>query len=158
MQELPETDSQKIQRDDEEARFAAARRDYEGGNGTQAVIAARYGLTLSALKWRIKRDVWKTRYRSKSVDRPLIIKRMFRVLELQVSDLEAEMARMAQEDKRSGDREVAVLGRLASNLDTLMKLDAKLERKPRAVREKEIKAVRDKLTKRIAALVLERQP
>lgn len=153
MQENPETDSRLSHPLDEETKFAAARQDYEGGNGSQVVVAARYGLTLSALKWRIKRDVWKTRYRSKSVDRPQIIKRMFRVLELQVKDLEMEMARMAQEDKRSGDREVAVLGRLASNLETLMKLDAKAERKPRARREKEIQLIREKLTRRIENLV-----
>ena len=153
MQENPETDSRLSHPIDEETKFAAARQDYEGGKGSQVVIAARYGLTLSALKWRIKRDVWKTRYRSKSVDRPQIIKRMFRVLELQVKDLEMEMARMAQDDKRSGDREVAVLGRLASNLETLMKLDAKTERKPRARREKEIQLIREKLTRRIENLV-----
>ena len=140
-------------RDDDEAAFAAARIDYETGKGSQLEIAARYGVSLAALKWRIKRDLWKTRYRSKQVDRPQIIKRLFRVLELQVIDLEMEMSQMSKDNRRSGQREVAILGRLASNLETLIKLDGKAEQRPLPQRERDIEQLREKLAQRIENLV-----
>ncbi len=141
---------------EDEARFAAARRDYENGLGTMVAIGARYGITQGAIKWRIKRDLWTRRYNSKQVDRPLIISRLYRVLEMQVRDLELEMSAMAADNRRSGEREVAVLGRLAANLETLTKLDAKAERSARPERNREIKRVRDKLTVQIENLVRER--
>lgn len=138
---------------DEQTAFAAARRDYESGQGTQVEIAERYGLKLSALKWRIRRDLWKTRYRSKQVDRPQIVKRLFRVLELQVIDLELEMQQMAMDNKRSGEREAAVLNRLATNLEKLVKLEGATQTRARPPREAEIKRMREKLTQQIENLV-----
>lgn len=141
---------------EDEARFTAARRDYENGRGTMVAIGARYGITPGAIKWRIRRDLWTRRYNSKQVDRPLIISRLYRVLEMQVRDLELEMSAMAADNRSSGEREVAVLGRLAANLETLTKLDAKAERSARPERNREIKRIRDKLTLQIENLVRER--
>src|SRR5690606_26127004 len=96
--------------------------DHVTGHYTILALAERHGVTASALKYRMKRDLWPPRYQSKVVDRPMIIARMFRVLELQVRNLEVEMNK-ERDTGRSGEQEVALLGKLASNLEKLMALD-----------------------------------
>ena len=124
--------------------WAAVRADYETGEETLAVIAARHGTTPSALSWRAKKQLWPSRYRTGNVDRPQIIKRMFRVLELQVLALEGNM-------EQTGEKEVAVLGKLASTLEKLIDIDnAASATKPRA--RKDIEELRNKLAQRIAQL------
>lgn len=135
------------------ADWAPIRRDYEGSALTQQELVAKYGISASALKWRIKRDLWRPRYRSKVVDRPLIIARMFRLLERQVRDLENEMDEMSTARKRSGDKEVALLGKLAGNLEKLVQLDARLaEGKAPRRNSKQIEDLRSKLIERIEQL------
>jgi hypothetical protein len=125
--------------------WAAVRAEYETGEETLAVIAARHGITPSALSWRAKKQLWLSRYRTGNVDRPQIIKRMFRVLELQVLALEGNM-------EKTGEKEVAVLGKLASTLEKLIDIDnAATAVKPRAQR-KDIEELRNKLAQRIAQL------
>jgi hypothetical protein len=126
--------------------WAAVRAEYETGEETLAVIAARHGITPSALSWRAKKQLWLSRYRTGNVDRPQIIKRMFRVLELQVLALEGNM-------EKTGEKEVAVLGKLASTLEKLIDIDnaATAAARPRAQR-KDIEELRNKLAQRIAQL------
>lgn len=136
-----------------EADWAPIRRDYEEGALTQAELVAKYRISHSALNWRIKRDLWRPRYRSRIVDRPLIIARMFRLLERQVRDLENEMDEMSTASRRSGDKEVALLGKLAGNLEKLMQLDARMaEGKAPRRNSKQIEDLRSKLIERIEQL------
>jgi hypothetical protein len=61
--------------------------------------------------------------RTVPVDRRKIIARLFRILELQVMDLEEEMDQMHRDQRRSGEKELTVLSKLAGNLDKLITLD-----------------------------------
>lgn len=136
-----------------DALWARVKADYDTGEHTQLELCARHGVTPSQLKYRIKHHLWTPRYRSKAVDRPLIIARLFRVLELQVKNLETEMNEMADGAKRSGEGEVAVLGKLAANLERLMDLDARLPEKRRGKQQtRHMQDIRNKLVQRIEQL------
>ena len=138
---------------EDEALWLRVRADRELGELNQIELAAKHGVTLSALKYRIVRDLWPRRNRSKVVDRPMIITRMFRVLERQVADLEMEMAQMSRDARRSGEKEVALLGKLAGNLDKLMDLDSRAgEGRRTRQRTKEMHDIRTKLIERIEQL------
>ena len=108
---------------DEVARWVRIRADYDDGM-LLAEILVKHGISSSQLSARINKEVWPRRNRSRVVDRPMIITRMFRVLERQVVDLELEMVDMARGGTRSGDKEVVLLGKLASTLGKLMAFDA----------------------------------
>lgn len=130
----------------------AVRVDYDAGMA-QSNIEARHGITHSALNWHIKTALWPPRRKSSVIDRPMIITRMFRVLERQVMDLEMEMADMTKRATRSGDREVVLLGKLAGTLDKLMDLDGRAgEGRRTKTRTKEMKDIHHKLIERIEQL------
>jgi hypothetical protein len=136
----------------DKARWERIRADYETGL-SQAAIIERHGVTKSALNWRIKHELWPRRRRSSVVDRPMIITRMFRVLERQVVDLEMEMMEMARSKARSGDKEVVLLGKLAGNLGKLMELDVRAgEGRRTASRSRKMTEVHHKLIERIEEL------
>lgn len=127
--------------------------DHDTKQFTQKQLCEMHGVTPSALKWRIKRDLWSPRYRSRVVDRPQIIARMFRVLELQVKSLETELDDMERRAGRSGDNEASLLGKLAGTLDKLIALDAKAANKPVSrQRTKRMEDIRQKLVERIEQL------
>lgn len=132
--------------------WAAVRADHDAGM-PHAEIEARHGVTHSALNWRIKVELWPRRKLSRLVDRPMIITRMFRVLERQVIDLELEMSEMARSGTRSGDKEVVLLGKLAGTLGKLMDLDVEAgEGRRTKTRSKEMKDIHHKLIERIEQL------
>jgi hypothetical protein len=134
-------------------RWAPIRTDYETTAISLDGIAGKHGVTRSAVRWRIKRDGWVRRNSSSVVDRPRIIVRMFRVLERQVIDLETEMDEMGRGKGRSGDKEAALLGKLAGNLEKLVALDLKVTgREPGRRSTKQMQDIRNKLIERIAEL------
>jgi hypothetical protein len=140
--------------DDEEklALWARVRADYDL-KLSHRKLAEKHGVPISTLKDKIKQELWPPRRRSRLVDRPVIITRMFRVLELQVKDLETEMAEMARNAKRSGEKEVALLGKMAVNLDKLMELDrAAGEGRRTRQRTKDMQDIRNRLIERIEQL------
>ncbi len=80
-------------------------------------------------------------------DRSKLIRRLFKVLEGQITQLETN--NMAQ----SGDKEVALLGVITRNLDKLIDLDQKENtRKPNKKRRREFDDLRKKLSDRIEHL------
>jgi len=127
--------------------------DYNSGQYSLVALAERHGVTISALKYRKRRDLWPARNQTKMVDRPLIIARMFRVLELQVRNLEVEMNK-ERDTGRTGEQEVALLGKLASNLEKLMALDGAAGHPPRARQTKDMLALRNKIAERLDQLKL----
>lgn len=134
------------------ALWQRVRADYDAGMTHQALIA-KHGIAKSTLTGRIRRDLWPPRRRSSSVDRPTIITRMFRVLEKQVMDLEMEMTEMTRASRRSGGKEVVLLGKLATTLDKLMDLDGRAgEGRRTRQRTKEMQDIRNKLIERIEQL------
>lgn len=130
--------------------WAAVRADYESGEGTVAGISARHGITPSALNWRVRRQLWTPRYRGKGLSRPQIIDRMFRLLERQIIQLEQDM-------KETGEKEVAVLGKLATTLEKLIEIDkaesAKMSGSSKSpAQHKDMEELRNKLAQRLAQL------
>jgi hypothetical protein len=126
--------------------WAAVRAEYETGEETLAVIADRHGTTPSMLSYHAKRHFWISRYRTGNVGRAQIIKRMFRLLERQVLALEGNMG-------QTGEKEVAVLGKLASTLEKLIDIDnAAAEAVRPEAQRKDIEELRNKLAQRIAQL------
>jgi hypothetical protein len=119
--------------------------EYEGGEGTLDDICARHGISRSALSWRVKTHLWSMRNRTGHVGRPQIIARMFRLLERQIIQLEQDMT-------ETGEKEVAVLGKLASTLEKLIDLDKAATPPKPAAQHKDIQDIRNKLALRIAQL------
>jgi hypothetical protein len=139
---------------DEIARWRRVEDAYENSSRPLSELTAEFGVSRSALLWRAKRDGWKRRYRITKVERPTIIRRLFKVLEVQVLHLEREMDEMVKADAKSGEREMQLLGKLAGNLEKLMKLDRVVSETTRRRERtaKEIADMRSKLTKRLEQL------
>jgi hypothetical protein len=137
---------------DEAGRRERVRADYDAGMKLAEICAA-HDITLYQLQRRIKAELWPNRNKSNIVDRPFIITRMFKVLERQVIDLEAEMSDMTRRSQRSGDKEVALLGKLASTLDKLMDLEVRAGGEAVGRKStKQMKAIHHKLIERIEQL------
>lgn len=125
--------------------WQAVRTDYEDGNDSLEEICRRYSITRSGIAWRVRQQLWSPRRSQPEAQRPLIIKRMFRLLERQIKQLEENMT-------ETGEKEVAVLGKLASTLEKLIDIDkAESPPKPPAQR-KDMQELRNKLAQRIAQL------
>lgn len=113
------------------------------------IIAARGGVSASGLSRRIKRAA-----ELPPIDRAKIVERLFRLVDLQVQDLQEEMSVMKTENRRSGEKEVVLLGRIAANLEKLAELNGDKPsqgRKDRS-RTKSIVDLRSKLVERIEHL------
>ncbi len=137
---------------DEVARWVRIRADYDDGM-LLAQLYVKHSISSSQLSARINKDAWPRRNRSRVVDRSMIITRMFRVLERQVVDLELEMSQMARSGTRSGDREVVLLGKLASTLGKLMEFDTLAgEGRRTKARTRQMTDVHHKLIERIEQL------
>lgn len=119
-------------------------------------IAASLGISRRKLSWHAERAGWLMRDGRRSIGRPLIIARMLRVLERQLVDLENGMTELHRNTTRSGEKEVALLGKLAGNLEKLMAIEklatgGKTDKR----QSKDMAALRNKLAKRIEQLRLE---
>lgn len=139
---------------DEVALWAKVRDAYENSSRTLVELTETFGLKRGSISWRVERDGWKRRFRTGKVERPTIIKRLFKVLEMQVLHLETEMDEMVKTDTKSGEREIQLLGKLAGNLEKLVKLDqsTSVPTKRRERTAKEIADMRNKLAKRLELL------
>jgi len=133
------------QNDRVEPDWAAIRAEYESGEDAVRVIAERHGVSYSALNWRVKKGLWLQRNRTGTVDRPMIIKRMFVLLERQVVQLGENMT-------QTGEKEVAVLGKLASTLEKLIAIDDAAASRPKPAQGKKMRDLRDQLAQRIEQL------
>lgn len=131
----------------------AARRDYESDALTTIGICKKYGIAHDVLAVHARRAKWHTEHRSGGLDRSILIRQLFGVLETQIKHLEGV------EMTTTGEKEVAVLGKLAATLEKLIEIDAKATiRKPGAAQTKEMQDLRNKLVKRIEAFKQIRSP
>ena len=127
--------------------WQAVRADYESRLGTVKGICASYRTTVSALTWRKNKEHWTPRRDRRSGDRQAIIARMFRLLLRHVKQLEGQSV------TQTGEKEVAVLGKLASTLEKLIDIDDAAAAPPRpAVQQQDMKELRHRLAIRIAQL------
>jgi|GEM_PF-719120 len=132
------------------ADWEAVRRDYEQSALTGRQICEKHGVTEGALRWRIKKQFWAARNGVHAVDRHQIIKRMFRVLEQQVIQLERNMD--SSQAGSTGDKEVAVLGKLVVTLEKLIEIDSATSSDTRPKQNKNIRDLRNQLAQRIEHL------
>lgn len=117
--------------------------DYKWARLTIPAICRKHGITANELLQRAARNKWKT-LRDESTDRTILIGMLLGALEQQIGHLEGiEMT-------QSGEKEVAVLGKLASTLEKLIDIEDRA--KPRAGSAVDMQEIRNKLAQRIENL------
>ena len=117
--------------------------DYRWGRLTIPAICRKHGVARHELLQRAARNKWKT-LRDAGTDREILIGMMLGVLEQQIGHL--ERIEMTQ----SGEKEVAVLGKLATTLEKL--IDIEDRSKPRIGAGENMQEIRNKLAQRIENL------
>ena len=124
----------------------AIRLDYESDALTSIGICRKYGIGHDVLATHARRSKWYGEHRSNGLDRSILIRQLFGVLETQIKHLEGV------EMTTTGEKEVAVLGKLAATLEKLLELDSKaVNKRPDAAQTKEMQDLRNKLIKRLEA-------
>ena len=117
--------------------------DYRWGRLTIPAICRKHGIARNELLQRASKNKWKT-LRDAGTDREILIGMMLGVLEQQIGHLETiEMT-------QTGEKEVAVLGKLATTLEKL--IDIEDRSKPPAGMGVDMQAMRNKLAQRIENL------
>jgi len=126
--------------------WQAVRAEYEANDISVVALAAKHSISATTIQRHAKDGGWIMRNVVRRVDRGAIIARMFRVLERQIIHLETQ-TQMTD----TGEKEVAVLGKLATTLEKLIDIDTAAERS-RPAQSKDMKALRNELAERIAQL------
>jgi hypothetical protein len=117
--------------------------DYRYGHITKPAICRKHGITLGELNLRASTHKWVTD-RTPDTDREILIGMMFGVIETQIGRLETS-------DVTAGnEKEVAVLGRLATTLEKLIDIEDK--GRPVSGHGENMKDLRNKLARRIEQL------
>ena len=117
--------------------------DYRWGRLTIPAMCRKHGIARNELLQRASKHKWKT-LRDAGTDREILIGMMLGVLEQQIGHLETiEMT-------QTGEKEVAVLGKLATTLEKL--IDIEDRSKPRVGAGENMQEIRNKLAQRIENL------
>jgi hypothetical protein len=122
------------------------RRDFEGRALTEAAICRKHAIDPDELWTHARAAKWQVEHRTSGLDRGILIRQMLGVLERQVARLE----RIEMTD--TGEKEAAVLGRLASTLDKLIELESRNSKAEQPAETAEMRDIRNKLVKRILRL------
>lgn len=124
--------------------WAAVRQDFESDALTTIGICKKYRIGHDVLALHARRAKWHIEHRAGGLDRSILIRQLFSVLENQIKHLEgAEMT-------TTGEKEVAVLGKLAATLEKLIEMDARAAiKRPGASQTREMQDLRNKLIKRL---------
>lgn len=129
-----------------QARLKKIRADYEGRALTLNAISRRYEMSLPQLLEHARAQQWQ-RPDSDLADRRILINQLLGLLERQIEQLDMTVA-------TTGDKDVAVLNKLAASLEKLIAMN-KAEASGKDADDAESDEVRDiriKLAKRIDAL------
>jgi hypothetical protein len=120
--------------------------DLEGRGITRAAICRKHGITRAELAAKAKASKWATAGDNET-DRIILIGMMLGVLEAQIGNLETT------EMTASGDKEVVVLGKLATTLEKLIDIEDKGKAPTEQSGHGEnMKDLRNKLARRIDQL------
>ena len=126
--------------------WPAIRAAYESRDNTIADIARLHRVSTKTLHNHAVKGGWMLRNPHRAIDRSAIIGRMFRLLDRQIIQLEHDMT-------STGEKEVAVLGKLASTLEKLIDIDnTETADKPKPGQGKDMRDLRNKLAARIEQL------
>ncbi len=122
----------------------------EAGDRTRVSICREFRISRGELARRIKANKWDVPERDDALDRSLLLDGLFWALERQID-------RMGTLELADATKEAAVLMRLASTLDDLVRLaDKTAGSAPRSARQtKEMTELREKIARRIDELKLQ---
>jgi hypothetical protein len=109
---------------------------YEGSNETLPQMAARFGVTRSAISWRARHHGWVMRNRPAGISGLSLVGRMYRLIERQLVQMERAKGPMSEKD-------AAVLVRMATTVDRLMEVEANAPDKPSKVAAKETREMQE---------------
>jgi hypothetical protein len=140
LQDNPETDADVIQRPAPGPNWDLVAIDYFYPHRTIAALCKKHGITRGELMLRAARHKWKT-LRADDTDRLILIWMLFGVMERQIGNLEET------EMTQSGEKEAAVLGKLATTLEKLIDIEDK-SKAPAGTGEN-MQELRNKLAQRI---------
>jgi transposase-like protein len=125
----------------------AVRGAYEAGTERIEDIARRFGVTRAALLWRARRDLWASRYTTRSISHAQLLTRLFRLLERHTIEMDRQMT-------GTGDKEVAALGKLVATLEKLIEIEERsTANRPERHQSVDMAELRKKLADRIDRLV-----
>lgn len=127
-----------------DARWAAVATDYFANALPMAQLYRRHGIGPEQLAEARRRFGWGPR-RAKQVGRHTLIKRLFRLLDRQIAQMENEMT-------TTGEKETAVLGRLVGTLGKLIEIEGVAGKTAKPKTTKEMVDIRNKLIRRIEEL------
>ena len=127
-----------------DARWAAVQTDYVA-NMPAGELCLKHGVTSDQLEDARRRFHWRRRRLGRPVGRHSIIKRLFRLLDRQIAQMENEMT-------TTGEKEAAVLGRLVGTLGKLIEIEGAAGKTTKQRTTKEMVDIRNKLIRRIEEL------
>lgn len=132
--------------------WASIKADYLAGNKKISDICIEYGVSSTTLMQHRAMGGWPGRYKTRVPSRKLLIARMFVVFEQQIEKMELAML------DGCDDKEIALLGQLVRTLEKLVELDTKQKTVGKSnvgqthKSSQEMKALREKLSRRIHQL------
>ncbi|MDP2782894.1 hypothetical protein [Devosia sp.] len=122
--------------------WAAVQHDYEIHALTNATICQCHGITRSQLRYRIEKFGW-VAFRARRIDRPVLVKRLLKIFDRQLRQLEKTGMIHTPED-------VSLLATATRTLDKILAI--KQVDRPRQVEEDDMDDLRDKLAERFDQL------
>ena len=118
--------------------------DYQANELHLQQVLTKHDLTRGELNYALLRFGW-TRRKSPQVDRKKIIKRLFDLINRMLTELEGQMT-------ATGEKEVAVLGRLVQSMGKLIEIEAATNTAATPRQTKDMHDIRRKLVERIEDL------
>ena len=124
-------------------RWDLIRDDMESNTLTEAGICEKYGVSRDDLWARAREGGWRIEHREGGLDRLILIRQLFGVLERHVRKLEQV------EVTEVGVKETTVLAKMVSSLDKLIQVEDEASRRSGPEETREMQEIRNKLARRI---------
>ncbi|MBK8085950.1 MAG: hypothetical protein IPK28_20135 [Devosia sp.] len=133
--------------DDDDVDWVAVARDLAAGSMTYTTLCRTHRISRRQLERRIRSSNWPAPVRDDAHDLALRIDALYTALEIHTE-------RLTEVDMTSDiDRRAAVLGRLATTLDQLNRLEARAGARPKTpLQSKEVEVLKNRIAKRLEAL------
>lgn len=133
----------------DDADWAPIQFAYEETKETLPEMAARFGVTRSAISWRARHHGWVMRNRPAGISGLSLVGRMYRLIEKRLVQMERAKGAMTEKD-------AALLVRMATTVDRLMEVEARAapERPTRAAAKesREMQDIRKTIARRLEQL------
>jgi hypothetical protein len=124
----------------------AVRKDFESDGLTDAGLCRKHNVDHDELWQHARKNKWRTEHRENGLDRIILIRLLFGLLERHIQKLEkVEMTEVSE-------KEAAVLGKLVSTMDKLIEIEGRTGRTTGPRETREMQDLRNKLARRIDRL------